>query len=117
MGRVSATTDKWRAEPTSMATVTPISTGNGSATDLGTLSGDYHSVGTGVNNAGQVVGWSYNGNIVAFLYSNGTMKSLGFAGRKSECGTAINDNGQIVGQPPAMGSRYTFLYSNGTMPN
>jgi probable HAF family extracellular repeat protein len=56
-----------------------------------------------INNAGQVAG-GYNAG--AFLYSNGTMQTLGIGGAQG-----INDFGQVVGG--GYGSN-AFLYSNGS---
>ncbi len=71
-------------------------------TDLGTPPGE-SSMGTGINNAGQVVGHAYgsSGPADAFLYSNGQMTDLntlidpGLHLTLSEA-TAINDESQIV---------------------
>jgi probable HAF family extracellular repeat protein len=69
-----------------------------SLTDLGT-----NSIGNGINNAGQVVGYAYTsgGEEHAFLYSNGQMYDLNdlidpaLALTLSEA-NAINDQSQIV---------------------
>ncbi len=84
-------------------------------TDLGTLGGDT-SVAYGINNSGQVTGYSTmsTGPNRAFLYSGGVMKNLGvFAGHEgaSSAGYAINDSGQVTGD----GGGHAFLYSAGTM--
>jgi probable HAF family extracellular repeat protein len=54
--------------------------GGGPLTDLGTLPGFANCAGYGVNDAGQVVGLSYNGSPIgdshAFLYSGGQMFDL-----------------------------------------
>ena len=72
----------------------------GVMTDLGTLPGGTYSCATGINNNGQIVGYSNtaSGPIHAFLYSGGKMTDLGTlpGGDNSEA-TGINDSGQIVG--------------------
>ncbi len=85
---------------------------NGTMTDLGTLSGNSSSLAYGINASGQVVGDSFTGtdplkskdagNAFPFLSSNGTMTDLNSlidsaSGWTLEDATAINDNGQIVG--------------------
>jgi len=73
---------------------------NGMVTDLGTLAG---TPGTepafeqaiSINNNGQISGTVFNGGATeGFLYSNGTITSLG-----SFTPAAINDNGVMVGGP------------------
>jgi probable HAF family extracellular repeat protein len=71
---------------------------NGTVTDLGTLgtSGTFANLeAVAINTNGQIAGWtgSSTGNS-GFLYSNGTLTSLG-----SFLATAINDNGVMVGGP------------------
>jgi probable HAF family extracellular repeat protein len=85
---------------------------NGRMTDLGTLPGYEHSVAYGINTAGQVVGWVETaasggdityGGVHAVLWENGAIVDLnsripaGTALLLAKA-TAINDNGQIVGQ-------------------
>ncbi len=72
-------------------------------TDLGTL-GFPSSYAYSINNSGQIVGQS-GANV--FLYSNGTMGSLGIEGRAFD----INNSGQVVGN--FMGAAHGFFYSNG----
>ena len=92
-------------------------TGSGSlilaTDDLGTFPGGLDSIALGVNDLGQVVGWSDNGG--AFLYGGGTMVDLNTlipAGSGWSLGeaTAINDLGQIVGygESPS-GQTHAFL--------
>jgi probable HAF family extracellular repeat protein len=76
-----------------------------SVTDLGSLAGSY-TQGVGINNAGQVVGYSEVSTVSriethAFLYSNGQMRDLNDfvdprLGITLSLATAINDNGQIL---------------------
>jgi probable HAF family extracellular repeat protein len=69
--------------------------------NLGTLPGEVSSVGTGINNAGQVVGYSGNAGTYdhAFLWTPGKgMKHLGtLPGCTRSLATGINDAGQVVG--------------------
>jgi probable HAF family extracellular repeat protein len=70
-------------------------------TDLGKLSGyTYRSVPTGINNSGQVVGYSMDGAFTshAFLWQAGSgMQDLGTLGGASGSALAINNSGQVVG--------------------
>ena len=95
---------------------------DGVITNLGTLPGTTGSVGYGINDAGQIVGYSYSDIITgstvgdAFLYSNGVLTDLGTLGGVDSRGYAINKAGQIVGQAGLanIGVR-AFLDSNGVM--
>ena len=82
--------------------------------DIGTLGGGGAQA-TGINDQGQVVGWSYtqgNTAIHAFVYANGTMTDLGtLPGGVVSKGNAINASGQVTGQA----DRHAFLYSQGAM--
>ena len=93
---------------------------SGGVTLGGTRSGAY-----GINNAGQIVGWSaLPGDTTqhAFLVNGGTgegMHDLGTLGPGggSSLAYAINDAGQIVGYAdlPGHAGRHAFLYSGGRM--
>jgi probable HAF family extracellular repeat protein len=74
-----------------------ISANAATITDLGTLGG--YSWATGINNSGQIVGYSGlgNGTTHAFLYSNGVMKDLGTLGGTNSYAYGINDHGDVVG--------------------
>ncbi len=63
---------------------------NGTMTDLGVLGGDY-SYAYGINDSGQIVGYS-DGH--AFLYSGSTMKDLGTLGGTTSRAYGINASGQ-----------------------
>jgi len=88
-------------------------------TDLGDLGGDYAMGATGVNDSGQVAGYSQvdYGGYDGFLYSGGTLTDLGTFGGNYTIAEGINANGDIAG-----GSRTAndatidaFLYSGGAM--
>ena len=72
--------------------------------ELGTLGGNV-SWATGINNAGDVIGWSgvvkgdytdQDPEFHAFIYANGAMRDLGRAGDSSSA-WSINDRGQVAG--------------------
>lgn len=68
-------------------------------TDLGTPGGPY-SIGTGINYAGQVTGYSYynsTSDAHAFLYSGGVMTDFGSLGGGISVGAGINNAGQTTG--------------------
>jgi probable HAF family extracellular repeat protein len=75
----------------------------------------------GVNNAGQVVGYSQdnNGGDIknAALWRDGTMTRLGTLGGTSSYAQGINNVGQVVGYSdvPAPSDVLPFLWANGTM--
>ena len=95
--------------------------GSYSVLDLGTLPGGTNSYATGINNNGQVVGWSTtaSGYTHAFLYSGGAMTDLGtLPGGSSSEAYGINNNGQVVGWSyTSSGATHAFVYSGGAMTN
>jgi probable HAF family extracellular repeat protein len=86
--------------------------------DLGSIDGSIDptaaTFATAINNQGQITGAAvpYSGaQAHVFLWANGNMTDLSFAGE----GTALNANGDVVGYDPgAAGSVLAFLYSNGS---
>ena len=87
----------------------------GSVQDLGTLGIGAYSEAWGVNNLGQIVGYSYinGGSYHAFLYSPaGGMVDLT---PTSDTGFArdINDAGQVTGYKTAFGGYHAFRWQNG----
>ena len=89
------------------------------ATPLGSL-GDGFTVGSAINNAGQITGESRNSNgfLRAFLYSNGSLTDLGvLPGGVASAGRGINNSGQITGYASTSGpaANHAFLFSNGNM--
>src|SRR5687767_6277953 len=71
----------------------------------------------GVNNAGQVVGYSGSGNAPrASLWQNGVMTDLGTLGGPTSSANAINGAGQITGiSDTSTGERSAFLWQGGVM--
>jgi probable HAF family extracellular repeat protein len=87
--------------------------------DLGTLGGNY-SFPQGINNSGEVTGWSIdsNGFERAFLYNGTTMQDLGTLGGRESFGGGINDLGDVVGWSQTgdpTDPDHIFLYKDGTM--
>jgi len=92
----------------------------GSVQDLGTLASGSYSEAWGVNNLGQVVGWSYTmggsglTGVHGFLYSpaEGLVdltpdRDMGYA-------LDINDDGQVTGYMTAFGGYHAFRWQAGT---
>jgi probable HAF family extracellular repeat protein len=99
--------------------VTPFLYSNGKVTDLPSFGGVGGSA-NGINNAGQVVGYSdiASGNGLdghAFLWNNGVMTDLGTFGAGASEANAINNNGWIVGDTSS--SNNAWLYMNGQSVN
>ena len=93
----------------------------GAITDLGTLGGSF-SFANGINDSGQVVGFSStagDATVGAFLYSGGVMTNLGSLGGSASEANGINASGQVVGYSSEAGSatELAFLYSGGVMTN
>jgi probable HAF family extracellular repeat protein len=98
---------------------------NGSTmVDLGSLGGD--SDGLGINDSGQVTGWSLNacGSQHAFLWNGSTMLDLGtlsLGDNSPTCdrssGIGINASGQVTGSSTdySSGLTHAFLWTGGTM--
>jgi probable HAF family extracellular repeat protein len=91
----------------------------GKMLNLGTLPGGKYSLGSGINQAGQVSGTSdtLGGTQHAFLYSKGKMLDLGtLPGGTESLGEAINEYGQVTGSADtAHLCCHTFIYSKGKM--
>ena len=87
-----------------------------SVTDLGDLGGGL-SAADGINDLGQVVGYSTDGggNTLPFLWtSGGGMQSLGSFGGTIGYATGINNSGQIVGYSVnGSGVQRAYISNNG----
>jgi probable HAF family extracellular repeat protein len=89
----------------------------GTTTDLGTFGGIRGQV-YGINNAGQIAGYTLTGpgNGQAILYSGGQATGLGNLGGTFSIASGINAAGQVVGYAAlANGLDHAFLYSGGKM--
>src|ERR687898_2708347 len=91
--------------------------------DLGTLGGTQGSSALGINDAGQVVGYSGipDGSLHAFLYSDNQIYDLNTlisasSGWVLEDATAINTSGQIVGEGRINGQSRAYLATPDTTP-
>jgi len=90
-------------------------------TDLGGGFGGGYCVPAGINENGQVAGYSLTGqgDYHAFLYSSGAMQDLGaFGGSQPYQSNAygINNSGQVVGYATTNdNTAHAFLYSGGAM--
>ncbi|AWG45842.1 MULTISPECIES: PEP-CTERM sorting domain-containing protein [unclassified Massilia] len=87
--------------------------------DLGTLGGNF-SYGSGINQAGHVVGASNLGGDEsqrhAFFYRDGVMTDLGDLGGVRSVAEGINDHDQIIGAiVDAAEVAHSFLYTNGVV--
>ena len=71
---------------------------------------------SGINNAGQIVGYSLGGEQTrGFIYANGVLTNITAPGSRNTFAYGINSNGQIVGAANgSAGGTYGFLYANGT---
>ena len=92
--------------------------GSGGIVDLGDLDPLWPAISAayGLNDAGQVVGGSYDefANFHAFLWQNGGMQDLGTLGGDYSAAEAINENGQVVGTARlANGTPHAFLWDGG----
>jgi probable HAF family extracellular repeat protein len=89
--------------------------------DLGALHAGWHSLGTGINTAGQVAGVSEGPGFEeyrAFRYSQGSLVDLGSLGGTLNEGLAINDLGDVVGDATTTSDRlsyHAFLWHDGVM--
>lgn len=75
-------------------------TGGSPLTDAGTLPGAFHINATGLNDAGQITGYSNNGQTEAYISApgGGDLRGLGtLSGGSKSYAVGINGEGQVVG--------------------
>jgi probable HAF family extracellular repeat protein len=96
---------------------------NGSMTDLGTLEGGTGKAEAhGINNLGQVVGFSSATGFLgfhAFLYDNGAMQDLSAVNKNVISGYGINDKGQIAGGTMVNSETHAYFWDfySSSLPN
>ena len=92
--------------------------------NLGTVHGNYTWAGMivrstdAINNAGQIVGMTYQGGngSYGFLWQSGKMTDLGSLGGNETEAEAINNSGQVVGDSTTSnGINHAFIWQNGKM--
>ncbi|HKQ97666.1 MAG TPA: hypothetical protein VJV75_07320 [Candidatus Polarisedimenticolia bacterium] len=91
---------------------------DGVLTDFGTLPGDQYSQAKGINNRGQVVGYSAGSlGSTGIIWENGTTTTLGFLGGGDDTfATHINDMGQVAGWAVTdLQERHAFFWDHGVM--
>ncbi len=85
-------------------------------TDLGAPGGGgYSSVAMGINNSGQVAGFTLTSDVVHAIIWNGTTPT-DLSGGIYSIGLGINDSGQVVGSSDILGGDHHATLWNGTTP-
>src|SRR5579864_7665411 len=91
-----------------------------SITDLGTLPGGAISGARAINATAQITGYAYSSSTLddVFIYSGGTLTSLGTLGGTTGIGNGINSSGAVAGySTDTTGTYRAFVSSNGKLAN